>query len=133
MVGGALNASSFSDDINTYKYSEGGIDYNAGLVGALGYIVSKLAPVDTAKFSMATIRKNSQRRQNHFRITNTNARTTYFSFNGRVMHTGTTTINANLRPPNGPRLVVKHEESGSVFHSDEGALPRVLLPKWRRP
>ena len=30
-----------------YEITEGGIDYNAGLVGALAYIVSKTAPVDT--------------------------------------------------------------------------------------
>jgi hypothetical protein len=48
-----------SDDVaagssNVYAYDEGGIDYNAGLVGALGYIVSKVAPVDTSKFGTST-------------------------------------------------------------------------------
>ncbi len=33
-----------------YTYTEGGIDYNAGLVGALAYIVSRIAPVNTNKF-----------------------------------------------------------------------------------
>lgn len=37
-----------------YTITEGGIDYNAGLCGALAYIVSKQAPVDTAKFGHPT-------------------------------------------------------------------------------
>ncbi|MCB9497215.1 MAG: glycoside hydrolase family 9 protein [Fibrobacteria bacterium] len=44
----------FKDDVVEYKYSEVCTDYNVGLVGALGYIVSKLAPVDTSKFGRAT-------------------------------------------------------------------------------
>lgn len=51
MVGGSWSPGTFVDDINQYTYSEGGIDYNAGLVGALGYINSKRTPVDTSKFS----------------------------------------------------------------------------------
>lgn len=48
MVGGDLNPSKYPDDINNYKSGEGGIDYNAGLVGALGYINSIINPVSTA-------------------------------------------------------------------------------------
>jgi endoglucanase len=46
IVGGTKTSSAYSaQDVTTsYQYTEGGIDYNAGLVGALGYIVSKLAP-----------------------------------------------------------------------------------------
>lgn len=51
MVGGALDPGSYVDDINDYRYSEGGIDYNCGLVGALAYLVSRLAPVDTSAFT----------------------------------------------------------------------------------
>jgi len=39
-----------TEDATAYAVSEGGIDYNAGLVGALGYIMSRLSPVDTTKF-----------------------------------------------------------------------------------
>ncbi|MBK8806945.1 MAG: hypothetical protein IPO21_10000 [Bacteroidales bacterium] len=46
------NPSSFPDNIDNYQTSEGGIDYNAGLVGALGYVVSRLAPVDQVKFGL---------------------------------------------------------------------------------
>jgi hypothetical protein len=42
-------SSAFQESMSAYEQTEGGIDYNAGLVGALGYIVSKLAPVDTSK------------------------------------------------------------------------------------
>ncbi|MBD3240809.1 MAG: hypothetical protein GF331_09510 [Chitinivibrionales bacterium] len=48
MVGGSLDPHAFVDDINTYQYTEGGIDYNCGLVGALGAVVAALAPVDTS-------------------------------------------------------------------------------------
>jgi len=44
MVGGSWNSAEYKDDINNYQYTEGGLDYNAGLVGALAYIVSKVAP-----------------------------------------------------------------------------------------
>ncbi len=39
---------------SAYTYTEGGIDYNAGLVGALAYIVSRIAPVDVNKFGHPT-------------------------------------------------------------------------------
>ena len=44
MVGGSFKSSDYNNDINQYQYTEGGIDYNAGLLGALAYIVSKVAP-----------------------------------------------------------------------------------------
>ena len=50
MVGGTLNSSSYTDNITNYATTEGGLDYNAGLVGALGYIVNKLDPADTNNF-----------------------------------------------------------------------------------
>ena len=50
LVGGQRNSSSYVDDVNNYENTEGGIDYNAGLLGALAYVVSKLAPADTSRF-----------------------------------------------------------------------------------
>lgn len=50
MVGGSLPGQAYSDDEKTYTSSEGGIDYNAGLVGALGYINSILNTVNINKF-----------------------------------------------------------------------------------
>lgn len=50
LVGGSMNAETYSDNEKTYTSSEGGIDYNAGLVGALGYINSVLSPVDINRF-----------------------------------------------------------------------------------
>ena len=44
MVGGSFTPSSYPDDIDNYKSGEGGIDYNAGLVGALGYINAIVNP-----------------------------------------------------------------------------------------
>lgn len=50
LVGGTRSPGSFNDDLVNYTYTEGGIDYNACLVGALAYINSQLAPIDTNKF-----------------------------------------------------------------------------------
>lgn len=50
LVGGTFTPGSFPDNIDDYATSEGGIDYNAGLVGALGYINSIYSPVDQSKF-----------------------------------------------------------------------------------
>ncbi len=44
----------YPDATLPYEASEGGIDYQAGLVGALGYINSILAPIDINKFGHPT-------------------------------------------------------------------------------
>jgi endoglucanase len=49
MVGGSWNSADYKDNIRQYAVTEGGLDYNAGLVGALGYIVNKRDPADTSK------------------------------------------------------------------------------------
>jgi len=51
MVGGALDPAQFQDQTGSYQYTEGCIDYNAGLVAALGYALALSAPVDTGKFT----------------------------------------------------------------------------------
>jgi len=45
MVGGTRNPSSYTDQTTNYQQTEGGIDYNACLVGVLAYINSIVAPV----------------------------------------------------------------------------------------
>ncbi len=52
LIGGALDPSAIAgeDTRDNYQIMEPCIDMQAGLVGALAYIVSKLAPVDTSKF-----------------------------------------------------------------------------------
>lgn len=54
MVGGSLNDGAYTDSEKEYTFSEGGIDYNAGLVSALGYINSIVNPVSTNKFGHPT-------------------------------------------------------------------------------
>ena len=51
MVGGTLEPSQFQDKAGSYEFTEGCIDYNAGLVAALGYVLALTAPVDTGKFT----------------------------------------------------------------------------------
>jgi hypothetical protein len=51
LVGGVITSpGSYNKLVVDYQWSEVCIDYNAGLVGALGAINEKLAPVDTMKF-----------------------------------------------------------------------------------
>jgi len=50
MVGGIRKPELFGDVATDAKTNEGGIDYNAGLVGAIAYIISVQAPVDLSKF-----------------------------------------------------------------------------------
>ena len=51
MVGGNRNSTSYEESVTAYTQSEGGIDYSAGLLGALAYIVSKsTVPADTNSF-----------------------------------------------------------------------------------
>ncbi|MEN9307115.1 MAG: endoglucanase-related protein glycoside hydrolase family 9 protein [Fibrobacterota bacterium] len=54
-------ADSLNQYIDNYTQTEGGIDYNAGLVGALAYINSKLNPVDTAKLGQVGLRERGAR------------------------------------------------------------------------
>lgn len=51
LMGGTLNPAEYKDDAGSYVFTEGCIDYNAGLVAALGYALSQAAPVDTSKFT----------------------------------------------------------------------------------
>jgi hypothetical protein len=51
LVGGTLNPSDFKDETGSYQFTEGCLDYNAGLVAALGYALAQSAPVDTGKFT----------------------------------------------------------------------------------
>lgn len=57
MVGGSgatLESASYSESLDNYQISEGGIDYNAGLVCALGYINSVVNTVNVNKFGHPT-------------------------------------------------------------------------------
>ncbi len=53
MVGGRRDPTAYLDDATNYNNTEGGIDYNAGLVGALAYINLVNAPVN--KFTVADV------------------------------------------------------------------------------
>lgn len=44
LVGGNFNLKRYNDDISSYLDNESGIDFNAGLVGALGYMNSIFSP-----------------------------------------------------------------------------------------
>ncbi|MDQ3002649.1 MAG: glycoside hydrolase family 9 protein, partial [Fibrobacterota bacterium] len=51
LMGGTLNPGEYKDDVESYQHTEGCIDYNAGLVATLGYVLASMAPVDTMKFT----------------------------------------------------------------------------------
>lgn len=52
--GSSIKTGVYTESLENYQESEGGIDYNAGLVGALGYINSVINPVNTSKFGHPT-------------------------------------------------------------------------------
>ncbi|MCL2182328.1 MAG: glycoside hydrolase family 9 protein [Chitinispirillia bacterium] len=52
MVGGHRVPGNYEDNVDKYESTEGGLDYQVGFVGALAYIISKLAPADTSKFGI---------------------------------------------------------------------------------
>lgn len=54
MVGGSIEDGKYTDNEKMYTFSEGGIDYNAGLVSALGYINSIINTVNVNKFGHPT-------------------------------------------------------------------------------
>ncbi|MBR4814886.1 MAG: glycoside hydrolase family 9 protein [Paludibacteraceae bacterium] len=54
LVGGSLNDGEYTDEVSGYEGTEGGIDYNAGLVGALAYINAKINPVPLTLTSVET-------------------------------------------------------------------------------
>ncbi|MCX7725666.1 MAG: glycoside hydrolase family 9 protein [Chitinispirillaceae bacterium] len=86
LVGGSWESGSFKDDVVDYAMTEGGIDYNAGLVGALGYIVSKLTPADTSK--MVGIRNISFKKKDilpyNMLIVNKNEKEFVITFNNKI-------------------------------------------------
>ena len=57
LVGGSRENGQYNDDVNNYSGTEGGIDYNAGLVGALGYINAKLNPIPQEETSVETFER----------------------------------------------------------------------------
>lgn len=61
MVGGSRTSGNYADNLGDYATSEGGIDYNTGLVASLGYILSRIAPVDTTKFNIVPVIPKSVR------------------------------------------------------------------------
>ena len=63
MVGGTLNPGDFKDYVEAYQFTEGCIDYNAGLVAALGYLLSVVAPVDTTHFTGVSALLNQPKKE----------------------------------------------------------------------
>src|ERR1035437_525535 len=55
LYGGSRTSTGFTESISNATTNEVCTDYNVGLVGALGYIVSMLAPVDTSKFRVTAL------------------------------------------------------------------------------
>lgn len=113
IVGGSKSSSSYSaqDKTVNYQYTEGGIDYNAGLVAALGYIVSKQSPVDTTKFGKVTaIQGHAQR--NALRTVTTTA---------GVVFTSPEAASVEVRTADGSHLWSGRFENGSASWSSPAA------------
>ncbi len=108
LVGGKWVSTEYTESVTNYATTEGGIDYNAGLVGALGYIVSDLLPADTSKMGPVSNGKRIVTLKNHFG-------TTLFS-NGGVLTltpgTNETIISATLFTSSGKVLYKKNFSAG---------------------
>jgi len=121
MVGGTHRSGVFPDNIGSYQTAEGGSDYNAGLVGALAYIVSKLAPADTNSFT--STQKNLTRRtvsknQSVF-VSNKNKMVVFSAAQGRTIE------RLSIHTLSG-RQVFKHNGSISEVRWKESTAPRGL-------
>lgn len=55
LVGGTRTSAEYVESLTDYATTEGGIDYNAGLLGALAYIVSKVAPAPDISSSIKPV------------------------------------------------------------------------------
>ncbi len=53
LIGGKLTVP-FTESVTKYEETEGGLDYSAGLVGAIAYVASRMAPIDPNKFGHPT-------------------------------------------------------------------------------
>ncbi len=101
MLGGSLNPGDFQDDINAYSVTEGGIDYNTGIVGALGYILSVLDPITVTS---SEIKRNVRINDYAIKIVNlkNEGRILRFSLTGNIGNNGL--VNANLLNIKGRRI-----------------------------
>jgi len=66
-------ADSLNQYIDNYQQTEGGLDYNAGLVGALAYINSKLNPVDTAALGSVSVKEALHRQPARLHVVRSSA------------------------------------------------------------
>jgi hypothetical protein len=108
LVGGKWASNEYTESVTNYATTEGGIDYNAGLVGTLGYIVSNLLPADTSKMKPVANEKRTVTPGKHFG-------TTLFSNDGVLTLTqGTNEIitTATLLTPSGKVLYKKNFSEG---------------------
>jgi len=64
LVGGTRVSTSYTESVTDYQTTEGGIDYNAGLLGALAYIVSKVDPAPPIPSSSSVASSSSSSENN---------------------------------------------------------------------
>jgi hypothetical protein len=68
LVGGKWVSTEYTESVTNYATTEGGIDYNAGLVGTFGYIMSMVMPADTSKMGITSVVNSSSIMKNNRRI-----------------------------------------------------------------
>jgi hypothetical protein len=108
LVGGKWVSTEYTESVTNYATTEGGIDYNAGLVGTLGYIVSNQLPADTSKMGPTAIEKRTGTLKNH-------SETTFFSKGGVLTLTpgrNEQITSVTLFTPSGKVLVKKCFSAG---------------------
>jgi hypothetical protein len=91
---------SFVDNIGKYSQTEGGIDYNAGIVGALAYVKLKYGPTPTATstFTMAATFTFTRTATQTATMTATPSRTATLTYSATATPTKTATVTVTYTP-----------------------------------
>ena len=125
LVGGKWASNEYTESVTNYATTEGGIDYNAGLVGALGYIVSDLLPADTSKMGPVANEKRTVPLKNQFG-------TTLFSYGGVLTLTpgrNEQITKVTLLTPSGKVLYKKNFSTGERLVIPVGQTSGLYLVK----
>ncbi|MDR2727668.1 MAG: glycoside hydrolase family 9 protein [Chitinispirillales bacterium] len=118
MVGGTHKSSDFPDNINDYQTAEGGSDYNAGLLGALAYIVSKVAPANPTGIKRIST-GNTVQKKHGVSVSRKSKSVVFSAAQGRTIE------RLSVHTLSG-RQVFKHSGSVSEIRWKESAAPRGL-------
>ena len=118
LVGGKHRSKDFKDNIADYEFNEGGSDYNAGLLGALAYIVSKVSPSNNTSIKPISSRNTVSKKQG-VSVSRKSKMVVFSAAQGRTIE------RLSVHTLSG-RQVFKHSGSVPEIRWKESAAPRGL-------